>query len=289
MPPPEKKRNIADFFTSYKKAPTFPTKSSVPQKRPSPTSEGEAECTVLRETQPSAPKTPSKNRVHKYSATPQRPVHSPLTPRSGTLPFRSPGPKTPSHATPSSVRKTLRRFEEQIQQELEAEGPSPKKQITLKFDDVPKSTQSVVKEGRVIAIRDSDEDDSDSLASLDELFGFKKKDDEDTELSSPSDVDDNEAREKDRINTLNLFAPSRPHQRPGFQRLRSLYAQEKAHKFDISKLLNDHFDAEEHEESVQKSRDRYELSKAELELESNAELHKDLLENLDNRWWRGRG
>ncbi|RMZ89205.1 hypothetical protein DV736_g3564, partial [Chaetothyriales sp. CBS 134916] len=281
MPPEkEKRRSIADFFIlNSNKPPTFSPKSTVPQKRRSPQPVAKAEPSSFHQTKPSVPRTPSKKRVRHQVSTPTRSPYSPRTLlRQATLSFRSPAPTTSCPSTPSEVRQTLGEIDEQIQVELAAEKPLPDRSPTAKFSNVLKATQNVACAGEVVVVRDS-EDDSESLLSLDELVGFTKKGDVDTDLSSPAELDA-EAREKERIKTLILFTQPRPSERPGTLRLRDLDAQERSKKFNITKYLGNEAELRERDESLRETRLRYEVLKAQLEAERSGEGHKLLLESL---------
>ncbi|RMZ86203.1 hypothetical protein DV737_g333, partial [Chaetothyriales sp. CBS 132003] len=248
----------------------------------------------LHRTRPSVPRTPSKKRVRQLVSTPTKSPHSPGTLlRQATLSFRSPAPtsptptgsapagpapSSPSLSTPSEVRRTVREIDEQIQAELAAEQPSPSRAPRAEFGSVLTATQNAVCDSEVVVIRDS-EDDSDSLLSLDELVGFTKKDDVDTDLSSPAELDD-DAREKDRIKRLSLFTQPRPSERPGMQRLRDLDAQERSKRFNITKYLDNEADLRERDESLRETRIRYEAFKAQLEAERSGDGQKHLLESL---------
>jgi hypothetical protein len=100
----------------------------------------------------------------------------------------------------------------------------------------PVSTQSIVKDGTRIAVRDSDSDDSLSLVSLDDLLGRAKEDDE-TSASSPPDEDDR--LEKERQNTLRLFTSGRSDALIGKDKLRSILASSRTNKTTINKFLSD--------------------------------------------------
>ena len=129
-----------------------------------------------------------------------------------------------------------------------------------------------------MAVRDSDEDDSDSLASLDEIFGTKRDDDE-TSASSPPDLDEAKL-EAERRRALSAFTFGRSEPLIGKEKLRALYAREKAQSFDISKLINDHIDDEEEDQRIQKSREQYDQSVKALGSGERSALDTKLLASL---------
>ncbi|RMZ83666.1 hypothetical protein DV738_g1071, partial [Chaetothyriales sp. CBS 135597] len=112
-----------------------------------------------------------------------------------------------------------------------------------------------------------------------QLVGFTKKDDADTDLSSPADLDEG-TREQVRIKTLGLFTQIRPADRPGIQRLRELEAQERSKSFNIAKYLDNEADLRERDQSLRETRLQYEAVKAQLEAERNGDAQKLLLESL---------
>ncbi|RMD43483.1 hypothetical protein DV735_g1634, partial [Chaetothyriales sp. CBS 134920] len=274
--PPEKKekyRTIAEFFTFPRnKPPTFSPKSTVPQKR-QPVAKPETKRNTT-------PQTPSKKRARQQAWSPTKaPPASPGTPlRQATLSFRSPAPTSSCPSTPSQARPPI-----DGQTELTArkqQQPSPSRSPTARVGNALNTTHNVVRdrEAVVVVVSDSD-DDSDSLVSLDELVGFKKKDDGDTDLSSPAELDE-EGREKVRIKALSLFTQPRPAVRPGLQRLRELEAQEKSKSFNIAKYLDHEAELREQDQSLHETRVQYEAAKAQLEAERSGDAQKGLLESL---------
>lgn len=100
---------------------------------------------------------------------------------------------------------------------------------------LPPSTQNVLRDGKIVAVRDSDEDDSDSVISLTEIFGRKKEND-DTSASSPFEAD--EARlETERRKALSTFTNGRSDIALGKQRLRDILATKNTRKHDARKYL----------------------------------------------------
>ena len=128
-----------------------------------------------------------------------------------------------------------------------------------------------------MAVRDSDEDDTDSLASLDELFGIRR-DDDTTSASSPPEPDEAKL-EAERRRALSAFTHGRSEPLVGKDKLRALYAKERAQNFDISRLINDHFDEEEEDQRIQKSREQYDQSVKSLQ-SGHGEFDAKLLASL---------
>ena len=275
MPPVEKKRNLADFFKPSVRARSFQeTGSVVPQKRPSPSPDAENVPPPAKSEKPRT--TPRKHSTVKTVKTPSRPNYSPISlPRSGSLPIRSPFPK--STLKPPYVYQDARLFgdvkfpssptsERRCSVPKKLKTPSPEQRQTkldiLGTSALPASTQAVVKGGKLVAVRDSDDDDDSSLASLDEIFGTRRDNDA-TSVSSPPEL--NEAKlESERRRTLSAFTYGRSEPLIGKDKLRSLYAKGRTKKLDISQLINDHLDEEEEEQKIQRSREQYDKSVQEL-------------------------
>ena len=310
----KKRRTLADFFNPtarsrlfpsvdnvvpQKRASPTPPTNDIPQKRPSlspdtsspPRKRSSASPLSEREKSPIAssidelPKaTPSKQRALKHARTPIAPSFSPISlPRSGSLPIRSPHPK--SVAKPASVYKNARLFETSpasssgstTRYKTPTSEKRPDASTSISISQAPASTQSVVREGKLVAVRDSDEDDSDSLASLDELFGTRRDDDA-TSTSSPPEPDDAKL-EFERRRVLSAFTHGRSEPLVGKDKLRALYAKEKAQQSDISRLINDHFDEVEEDQRILKSREQYEQSVKSLQ-SGHGELDTNLLASL---------
>ncbi|KEF61259.1 uncharacterized protein A1O9_02824 [Exophiala aquamarina CBS 119918] len=248
MPSPAKKRQISDFFQPY-------VKSSVPAKRPSPSSEQASQRkSPVRDVSPT--RTPKAVRHHQLDGkvrTPTAPPFSPLsTPNSrSSLPIRSPRPK--SGLQPPTTYQRAPRFGSQTKKDA---APKPSTH-SFNFADLPGSTQVAARGREIIEIRDSDED-TDSLVSLDDILG-RRKDEHTTSCSSSPDVDEDQI-EKERVKTLSLFTHGRSEPLVGKDKLRALYAQQHAQKFDIRGILGDHFDDQETEEKVKKAQDNYKES-----------------------------
>ncbi len=309
-----KKRTLADFFNPAARSRLFPGASStVPQKRPSPTPptddipqkrpslSPDTSSPARKRSSPSpSPEresvlpvtsarllpraTPSKHRTEKEACTPNAPAFSPISlPRSGRLPIRSPYSK--SVTKPALIYKNARLFETSpnssslstARDKTQTVEGTPDPSSFGSLAKAPASTQSVVREGQLVAVRDSDEDDSDSLASLDELFGTKRDDDA-TSTSSPPEPDEAKL-ELERRRALSAFTHGRSEPLVGKDKLRALHAKERAWKFDISQLIDDHFDQEEEDQRIQKSRDQYEQSVKSLQ-SGHGEVDTKLLASL---------
>ena len=278
MAQPGKKKTLSDFFRPYGQSKQFQTKTTIPQKRASPSPEDGRVALAQVDGATAGPSTPSKQRIHRPTVSPLTPSQARVsTPTSASLPIRT--PKSKSGIRPPSTYKVGRLFssEKDREQKTTIRSPSPKQQTQSSFDFPPPSTQNVLRAGKVVAVRDSD-DDSDSLASLDDIFG-KKSDEDDTSVSSPLEQDEAHL-ETERRRLLSTWTHGRSEAIVGKEKLRQIYALEKAHKFDISALLNDHYDDQEINTNVEKTRDRYESSFQDLEGSGRKELDQDLLASL---------
>lgn len=270
------KRDIADFFRPYAKP--QPSKS-IPAKRPSPTpAEDLDERTgiadkLLKRTVPQTPGPTTRVKDGVFS-----PYKSPFGPRSGasvTIAIRSPKP-TPSH-TPVTVfspaSEALRKgglFASASKKKDQEEKP-------LSFADIPTSGQTIRKDGKVIAVRNSDDEDSDSLCSLDDILGRNRRD-VPTESSSPPDVDE-EDLEAQRERSLSAFTHGRSNALIGRDKLRELTSKANRFNFDISSIVGDHFDDEETEANVAKAKQGYKGSD-DREQRKGQTLDKNLLASV---------
>lgn len=287
MSSPAKKRSIADFFQpKARERLNFNLSGSqvIPQKRPSPTPEIE-NIPPLKTTDGADDYTPPKRRVKAQVRTPKSPTYSPISlPRSGSLPIRSQFPKSTSK--PAKVYKSGRIFDASSRSStpsVQRQKPVPPKKtpaaVTFaNVDDLPTSTLAVVKQGKVVAVRDSDEDDSDSLLSLDEIFGTKRADDS-TSLSSPPDVEE-DSLEAERKRMLSLFTKGRSEESTVKNKLRALEAKSRVRDRDMSKFVEDHLKEQAEEERIRQSREQYEKSMKALESDSRQELDIDLLTSM---------
>jgi hypothetical protein len=283
--PPVKRRSIADFFQpKARERLNFANSTTqvIPQKRASPAPDVDKRS-LARSTDGTVEYTPQKHRVIKDARSPKSQTASPLPlPRSGSLPIRSPLPKSASK--PANVYKSGRLFD--VTSNSPTPSPparrpsSPKKTpATVTFADTSSlltSTQAVVKQGKVVAVRDSDDDDSDSIVSLEELFGTKKP----QKVTSNSSPDDGESLEKERRRMLSAFTHGRSEPLIGKDKLRELEAKRRKNTFDISKLIADHQLEQEQEDRIQKSRQQYEKSMKVIESNSRQEINVDLLTSM---------
>ncbi|OAL35570.1 hypothetical protein AYO20_05189 [Fonsecaea nubica] len=276
---PSKKRTtkpIHEFFKPY-------LKSTVPAKRPSPSAperkRKEAESSRRDDTNKAAPTTPraGKRTIDHYAT--RTPPSTVLSPRSApgsrtSLSIRSRTSHSKDPIEPPSTYKRAPRFDA-VALEEEEDGDTSKGQANrFSFSDLTSSTQTVVKDGKVIEVLDSDEDDKDSLESLEDLFG-RKKDGRSTSLSSGLGA---EAKaEAERIRMLNLFTSGRSVPLVGSAKIRALRAKEMAHKFDISGLMDDHFNDKEVESKVSEARADFEAAAQAASGEGNLRLDRTLL------------
>ncbi|KAL9106995.1 MAG: hypothetical protein Q9227_008031 [Pyrenula ochraceoflavens] len=176
-----------------------------------------------------------------------------------TLNEQHPNP-LPSSSDLSSVPSSLPtvKFDSDHAQTPKAQPskPIPKPPASPQLSQLH-SSQKVVHKGQVVAVRDSDEEDSDSsLADLDELLGKKKE--PATSSSSPPSVDDIEG-------TYDLSRwvsrPANTGKRKGpivgketFSRFRDA---EQKYPIGLEKLLNNHFDDQETEANLAKVQKGY--------------------------------
>ena len=266
MAPEKSERDIANFFRPY--AQPIPPKT-VPAKRPSPTpGDKQVEWTE--------PRTPL--RASRFKDGLSSPSKSPFGPRSGasvTIPIRSPKPspcKTPTRTLipTSSALRSGRLFALPGTEKDQEREP-------LSFADIPTSAQRIVKDGKVIAVRSSDDEDSDSLCSLDDILGRNRRDVA-TESSSPPDVEDD--LEALRVKSLCLFTNGRSNALIGRDKLRELTSKAKGLNFDIGLLVGDHFDDEEIEANVARAKQGYKASDDQEKLEAQGLIDKNILASV---------
>lgn len=259
------KRGMAAFFKPYAK--------SVPAKRPSPTPPDN------QSGHDSSPKKPKKSPKTPATATrfidlSSSPIKSPFSlGRSPKLPIRSPRPK--EQDTPSSLRSKL--FSSPLGRSTSPlNGSAP-----FSFADLLASERSVVKDGKVIAVRDSDEDDSESLESLADIFGQPRHDN----TSSSSPPDDETRKETKRPSVLSVFSNGERQAIVGKERLRGILAKDRSHKFDISKLIDDHLDDAETKGKLDQADAYYEASarQAEIETKRSVDEQKLLRDIIDGK------
>jgi hypothetical protein len=276
----EPKRDIADFFRPYMRS--DPPKT-IPAKRPSPIPGEELNGRTLstdkqlKRTEPRTPNTASrfKNGVPSLQK-------SPFTPRSGasvTIAIRSPKPspyQTPRKASTasSSTLRTGGLFPLGDREKGQEKQP-------LSFADIPISGQSVVKDGKVVAVKSSDDEDTDSLCSLDDILGRNRRDPA-TDSSSPPEVEEEDV-EAQRARSLGIFTNGRSNALVGRNKLRELTSKANGLKFDISSLIGDHFDDEEIEANVTKAKQGYKVSDDQERFKQQGSIDRNLLASVSGQ------
>jgi hypothetical protein len=258
------KRGMADFFKPYAK--------SIPAKRPSPSTspapESQSSYDKSPKKQKKAPRTPAS--TTRFVDLGLSPLRSPFAlGRSPKLPIRSPRPK--EHGTPSRLWST--QSSSPLEKPLSLlNAPTP-----FLFSDLVASERSVVKDGNVVAVRDSDEDDSDSLESLADIFGRPRQDN----TSSSSPPDNETSKENKRPSVLGVFSNRERQAIVGKERLRDILAKDRLHKFDISKLIDDHLDDAESKGKLDQANAYYEASARHAERDTGRSVNdQELLRNI---------
>jgi hypothetical protein len=263
------KRDIASFFK--------PFAQTIPAKRPPPSHEDDQVVYIATKPKPTDLRTPQSGSRFKNVAS--SPYRSPIGPDSGgsvKIPIRSPRPKALQEPVASFSSRLSAQYKglpaQRRIKDVKSPGPS---QQALSFANLPTSTQSVFEGGKVVAVRSSDDDDSDSLSSLDDILG-RRKSETATSSSSPIELDADEY-EAERIRTIFRFTSGRSQPLVGRDKLRELYSKEKDHKVDIGSLMVDHIDDQEVEGNVAKAIQGYEASKQE---EERSRVQGDINQNL---------
>jgi hypothetical protein len=274
MAPDTPKRDIADFFRPYAKLKSTQT---VPAKRPSPTPGDGRMHPTDKHVKRSDPRTPDTASRFKDSVS--SPYKSPFGPRSGasvTIPIRS--PKASPFQTPT---KNLTPSSPTLQSGglfASADKDNDQEKKPLSFTDIPTSARSIVKDGKLIAVRGSDDEDSDSLCSLDDILG-RNRGDITTGSSSPPEIDEADL-EAHRSKSLSIFTNGRSNALVGRDKLRELTSKAPGRNFDISLLVDDHFDDEEVEANVTKAKQGYKVSDAQDKLKGQSLFDKKLLASV---------
>jgi hypothetical protein len=269
------KRDIASFFKPY--AP------SIPAKRPSPSVEDDEVQYIMTKSKQTDLRTHDQVQYIMTKSkqtelrTPQSaarfknvlssPSRSPIGPGSGgsvKIAIRSPRPKLSQAPVTSFSSRLSASYKDSLggKQKDNAKLPKPPAQ-SFSFANLPSSTQSIVKDGKVVAVKGSDDDDSDSLLSLDDILGQRKSETV-TSSSSPPELDADE-REAERIRTMFQFTSGRSQPIVGRHKLRELNSKERDHKVDIGSLMGDHFDDQEIEGNIAKAKEGYEAARQEEE------------------------
>jgi hypothetical protein len=282
VPLKKPKKSIHEFFKPYLK---HTTASTIPVKRPSPSLEDDEPLQPLplaaaarQERTTRTPKTERSKKVAPLIQTPKAPSYSPVSARGSKTSLSIRSRKTPSKTPvdPASIYKQATLFDTPSRRDA-----TPKvKSKGFSFADLPSSTQTVVKDGMVIEVRDSDED-TDSLVSLDGFFTGKKSNRNTTSPSSPED--DEAGLEAERVKTLSLFTHGRSEPLIGKEKIRALRAKDKAFTFHIDSLLNDHWDDQEAEDKVNKARENIDAVQRALQSEKDAKFDKNLLAAVAQR------
>ncbi|ERF73822.1 hypothetical protein EPUS_05526 [Endocarpon pusillum Z07020] len=271
------KRDIADFFRPYAK-PNPP--KTVPAKRPSPTSNDELDGRTIfagRQVNQAEPRTPLT--ASRFKGAVCSPYKSPFGPRSGasvTIPIRSPKPSP--YQTPSKTLTPGPATSQHGRLFARTEDGTSQEKGSLSFADIPTSARSIVKNGQVVAVRGSDEEDSDSLCSLDDILGSNRGD-ATTGSSSPPDAKEDDL-ETERVRSLSIFTHGRSNALVGRDKLRELTSKANDLNFDISLLVGDHFDDEEIEANVAKAKQGYKASDDQERLKGQGLFDKKLLASV---------
>lgn len=262
------RRDIASFFK--------PSAQTIPAKRPPPSLEDDQVVYIATKPKPTNLRTPQSGPRFKNVTSP---YWSPIRSGSGgsvKIPIRSPRPKALQEPVASFSSRLSAEYKGLPAQRRIKDVKSPgSSQQPLSFANLPSSTQSVFEDGKVVAVRGSDDDDSDSLSSLDDILGQRKSETA-TSSSSPIELDADEY-EAERIRTIFRFTSGRSQPLVGRDKLRELHSKEKDHKVDIGSLMVDHIDDQEVEGNVAKAMQGYEASKQE---EERSRVQGDIDQNL---------
>lgn len=269
-----KKRDIADFFRPHARV--------IPQKRSTP---GPDDDTIVVDTilQPreSTPQTPATTRVVNHDlagldvpSTVRSPVRPLATPRSGrtiSIPIRSPLILSPAKPSPST-----RSLFFDLSSQASKASPKPFDPNSFSFADLPTSNRKVIEDGKLVAIQDSD-DDNESLASLESLTDLlpRKKNGH----TSPSAEIRSRAskNEEERIRILSMYTGGRSNPILNKERLRALQRQQQDSRFDINFLVKEQQASAKADEKIKDANAEIEQSTEELELDKRNELDKKML------------
>lgn len=250
-----KTRNIQDFFTRDIR--------SVPAKRPSPSLEDAVAHDDSVRTRKKHAKLRTPKTAHRFKDVNPSPVKSPFTLSSSiAVAYRSPRPKHSKEPARSFSSVLSAGYDDRPAKGKHNAGsstPAPLQQLS--FADLPGSTQRVVKNGNLVAVLGSDDDDSDSLPSLDDLLGSKKGEPA-TPSSSPPELDETDA-ETQRKRSLFVFTNGRSQPLIGKDKLRELNSRGREYKVNIGALVGAHFEDDEIETNIANAKKGYEAVKQE--------------------------
>ena len=223
-------RDIAEIFRAYSR----PSPSTIPAKRPSPGADEDVTAEQLRQNsrkQEISPETPNT------IGTSQSTLFTPGTSKSIAMRSTRPSP----NATPTK-RLLLQN----------KNGESNESSISR----LTPASQSILKEGRRVAVKGSDDEDSDSLCSLDDILGRRQRASGIRPWSSSPDESDRNAGAS-LIGMSGQFTNKSVKALIGREGLRKLTNKANGFNFDINLLLDDHFGDEEVEANVSKTKQRY--------------------------------
>lgn len=269
----QQKRDITSFFKPYS--------PSIPSKRPSPSLEDDEVQYIMTKPKQTDLRTPSSATRFKDATSP--PSRSPIGLGSGgsvKIPIRTPKTRPCQEPVTSFSSRLFASYKDSpIQKQRDDVKSLQSPPQPLSFADLPSSTQSIVKEGKVVAVRGSDEEDSDSLSSLDDILG-RRKSETATSSSSPPELDADE-REAERMRTIFRFTNGRSQPLVGKDKLRELNSKEREAKVDIGSLMVDHFDDQEIEGNISKAKQGYErVGKEEENFGGEGDVDRNLLASV---------
>ena len=275
-------REIADFFKPYAKA--------IPAKRASPCSDDQStDAATARKPQHANPRTPAT--TTRFKDVNDSPFRSPLLPRSSgsvSIPIR-PSPRS-KPCTQTQISTTSTRLSPRLKGPLfkskdTQTDPIQSSASPFLFENTPNSAKRVDKNGEVVAVKgsdDEDESDTDSLYDLEDILRGTEQAPSTSSSSPPDPIDpDLEAM---RRKSLFLFTNGRSVPLIGRDKLRELNSKATSYKFDITALIEDHCDDAEAEDNVAKAKHGYAATRHEKErLHSQSELDRNLLASIVRR------
>lgn len=253
-----KKRDIADFFRPN-------GRPIIPRKRRTPEADNDDDTIVVSTR--STTQTPSTARYNNDDAfktnsrTPTKSSASSLTtPKNGrslSMPYRSPSNPRLSEIVPTKSTSLFAASNKSSQQ--------PPQAAPFSFADAPNSSRKVTdKNGKLLAVRDSDESDNESLESLTDIFDRKPIGIPSSSVEQPT----SSARQEDeRVRLLSMYTGGRSNPIVNRDRIRAMQRREQESKFDLSSVL---------EEDRKEEEARARLAQIEAELE---EAERDITEH----------